>query len=207
MAIEVLYQDSELLLVNKPSGLLSVPGRGEDKRDCVLSRVQVRFPTARIVHRLDCATSGIMVLALNADCHRVLSRQFQERQTQKRYLARVFGTLREQEGEVNLPLRCDWENRPKQIVDHLQGKPSQTRWRVLAHEPGCTRLELLPITGRSHQLRVHMQALGHPILGDGFYAHPAALEMAERLQLHAEQLGFTHPGTGTWLAGVAPCPF
>ncbi len=205
--IEVLHSDRHILLVNKPHDLLSVPGRGADNQDCLLHRLQPRFPTARIVHRLDCATSGVMVLALDADSHRHLSRQFQERQTDKRYLARVFGQPAQDAGQVALPLRCDWDNRPRQIVDHQQGKKALTHWRVLEREPHSARVELLPVTGRSHQLRVHMQQLGHPILGDRFYAHEQALAAAERLLLHAEYLEISHPASGQRLGVHAPCPF
>ncbi len=205
--IEVLHSDRHILLVNKPHDLLSVPGRGADNQDCLLHHLQPRFPTARIVHRLDCATSGVMVLALDADSHRHLSRQFQERQTDKRYLARVFGQPAQDAGQVALPLRCDWDNRPRQIVDHQQGKKALTHWRVLEREPHSARVELLPVTGRSHQLRVHMQQLGHPILGDRFYAHEQALAAAERLLLHAEYLEISHPANGQRLGVHAPCPF
>jgi tRNA pseudouridine32 synthase/23S rRNA pseudouridine746 synthase len=207
MPIDVIYSDPHLLLVNKPSGLLSVPGRGEDKQDCVVKRVQEDYPTARIVHRLDCATSGLMVLALDAASHRELSRQFHDRETEKHYIARVYGHLEEMHGEVEHPLRCDWDNRPKQIVDPIQGKSAKTLWQVLEQSEHSTRVRLTPITGRSHQLRVHMQALGHPILGDRFYAHPEALGMADRLQLHAQYLAFTHPDKGERQQHLCPCPF
>lgn len=205
--IEVLYQDESILVAIKPADLLSVPGRGPENQDCLLHRLQPRFPTARIVHRLDCATSGLMVLALDADSHRELSRQFHDRETQKRYIAQVDGRVLEPEGQVELPLRCDWPNRPKQMVDHEQGKAALTQYRVIETHPDRTRVELIPITGRSHQLRVHMQALGHPILGDRFYATPSALAKANRLQLHAEQLGIHHPVSGNSMLFTAPCPF
>ncbi len=205
--IDVLYQDESIVIAVKPADLLSVPGRGPENQDCLLHRIQPQFPTARIVHRLDCATSGVMVLALEADSHRELSRQFHDRETGKRYIAVVEGRLQQAEGLVELPLRCDWPNRPKQMVDHEQGKSALTRYRVIEQLDDRTRVELIPVTGRSHQLRVHMQALGHPILGDRFYATPVALAKAERLQLHAEQLSIHHPVSGEAMNFHAPCPF
>lgn len=207
LMIEVLHADPRLLVVSKPADLLSVPGRGPDKQDCLWHRVQQDFPTARIVHRLDCATSGVMVLALDADGHRDLSRQFQQREIDKRYLAVVEGRVTMDTGKVALPLRCDWENRPLQMVDFAQGKGALTRWRVLAREESRSRLALTPVTGRSHQLRVHMRALGHPILGDRFYARGRALAASPRLLLHAELLELNHPDDGRRLRFTAPCPF
>lgn len=205
--IEILYHDDHVVVANKPHDLLSVPGRGPDNQDCLWHRLQLQFPTARIVHRLDCATSGVMVLGLDADSHRELSRQFHDRETSKRYIAVVDGVLDQSQGAVELPLRCDWDNRPRQMVDHEQGKNALTHYRVLQQQDDCTRVELTPVTGRSHQLRVHMQALGHPILGDRFYADPAALAKADRLLLHAQQLGFSHPANGQPLSFEASCPF
>ncbi|WP_207061922.1 pseudouridine synthase [Motiliproteus sp. SC1-56] len=205
--IEILYADAHLVVANKPAGLLSVPGRGPDKRDCLWHRVQQQFPTARIVHRLDCATSGVMVLALNADSHRALSRQFQERQTDKRYVCIVDGRVVAETGHVALPLRCDWDNRPLQMVDFAQGKAALTHWRVLERAADHTRLALTPITGRSHQLRVHMKSLGHPILGDAFYAPPRVQAVSPRLLLHAERLRLIHPGDGQPLSVESPAPF
>lgn len=205
--IECIYADDQLVVVNKPAGLLSVPGRGPDKQDCLWHRVQQQYPTARIVHRLDQATSGLMVLALNADSHRALSIQFQERIPEKRYQAVVQGEPVQNEGEVDLPLRCDWERRPRQMVDFEQGKPALTRWRCIERLGNRSRMLLFPHTGRSHQLRVHMLAMGHPILGDEFYAPPDALELAPRLLLHAEQLGFKHPASHDWLSFDSVCPF
>ncbi|MCF7501684.1 MULTISPECIES: bifunctional tRNA pseudouridine(32) synthase/23S rRNA pseudouridine(746) synthase RluA [unclassified Pseudoalteromonas] len=194
--LSIVYQDDDLLIVNKPSGLLTVPGKDPKHADCLIARVNRVFPTAKIVHRLDMATSGIICLAMHKEAHRNLSMQFQDRKTAKRYIARVFGKLEQQTGSVDLPLICDWPNRPKQMVDHDNGKPSLTHFKVLEHEDNATRVELTPITGRSHQLRVHMLSLGHPILGDRLYAHPAALAMAPRLQLHAEMLSLAHPVSG-----------
>jgi len=197
--LSIVYQDDDLLIVNKPSGLLTVPGKDPKHADCLIARVNRVFPTAKIVHRLDMATSGIICLAMHKEAHRNLSIQFQDRKTAKRYIARVFGKLEQQTGSVDLPLICDWPNRPKQMVDHDNGKPSLTHFKVLEHEQNATRVELTPITGRSHQLRVHMLSLGHPILGDKLYAHPEAFAMAPRLQLHAEMLTLAHPVSGETL--------
>ncbi|WP_105181328.1 bifunctional tRNA pseudouridine(32) synthase/23S rRNA pseudouridine(746) synthase RluA [Pseudoalteromonas sp. T1lg21] len=197
--LSIVYQDDDLLIVNKPSGLLTVPGKDPKHADCLISRVNRVFPTAKIVHRLDMATSGIICLAMHKEAHRNLSIQFQDRKTAKRYIARVFGKLEQQTGSVDLPLICDWPNRPKQMVDHDNGKPSLTHFKVLEREQDATRVELTPITGRSHQLRVHMLSLGHPILGDKLYAHPEAFAMAPRLQLHAEMLTLAHPVSGETL--------
>ncbi|TMO26486.1 MULTISPECIES: bifunctional tRNA pseudouridine(32) synthase/23S rRNA pseudouridine(746) synthase RluA [Pseudoalteromonas] len=197
--LSIVYQDDDLLIVNKPSGLLTVPGKDPKHADCLISRVNRVFPTAKIVHRLDMATSGIICLAMHKEAHRNLSIQFQDRKTAKRYIARVFGKLDQQTGSVDLPLICDWPNRPKQMVDHDNGKPSLTHFKVLEREQSSTRVELTPITGRSHQLRVHMLSLGHPILGDKLYAHPEAFAMAPRLQLHAEMLTLAHPVSGETL--------
>ncbi len=205
--IELLYHDDHIVVANKPHDLLSVPGRGADNQDCLWHRLQRQYPTARIVHRLDCATSGVMVLGLDADSHRELSRQFHDRETSKRYIAVVSGVLRQQEGAVELPLRCDWDNRPRQMVDFDQGKKALTHYRVLEQLDDRARVELIPITGRSHQLRVHMQALGHPILGDRFYADSIALAQADRLLLHAQQLGFNHPVSCQPMSIESPCPF
>jgi tRNA pseudouridine32 synthase/23S rRNA pseudouridine746 synthase len=193
--LSIVYQDDDLLIVNKPSGLLTVPGKDPKHADCLIARVNRVFPNAKIVHRLDMATSGIICLAMHKEAHRNLSIQFQDRKTAKRYVARVFGKLEQQTGSIDLPLICDWPNRPKQMVDHDKGKPSLTHFKVLEHEAQATRVELTPITGRSHQLRVHMLSLGHPILGDRLYAHSEALALAPRLQLHAEMLSLTHPAS------------
>ncbi|EKN3458899.1 TPA: bifunctional tRNA pseudouridine(32) synthase/23S rRNA pseudouridine(746) synthase RluA [Yersinia enterocolitica] len=194
----VLYQDQHIMVVNKASGLLSVPGRAPENKDSVMTRIQADFPTAESVHRLDMATSGVIVVALTKAAERELKRQFREREPKKSYIARVWGHLAQDEGLIDLPLICDWPNRPKQKVCYETGKPSQTLYQVLSWDAdGSTRVKLSPITGRSHQLRVHMLAIGHPILGDGFYAHPEAKAMASRLQLHAQELCITHPEFGT----------
>ena len=197
--LSIVYQDNYLLIVNKPSGLLTVPGKDPKHADCLIARINRVFPTAKIVHRLDMATSGIICLAMHKEAHRNLSIQFQDRKTAKRYIARVFGKLEQETGSVDLPLICDWPNRPKQMVDHDNGKPSLTHFKVLEYEQNATRVELTPITGRSHQLRVHMLSLGHPILGDKLYAHPEAFAMAPRLQLHSEMLTLAHPASGETL--------
>ena len=209
-AIEPLYADDTLLVFDKPSGLLAVPGRGADKQDCLSARVQARYPDALIVHRLDMATSGLMVMARGAAAQRELSKAFAARAVKKRYIAVVAGRLEappEGWGIIDLPIIVDWPNRPLRIVDHIHGKPSLTRWRVLGHEEACTRVELEPITGRSHQLRVHLRELGHPILGDALYAPPDVHAMAGRLLLHACALGFVHPVTGEGLAFERRAPF
>ncbi|MFV8799110.1 bifunctional tRNA pseudouridine(32) synthase/23S rRNA pseudouridine(746) synthase RluA [Yersinia sp. LJYL362] len=194
----VLYQDQHIMVVNKASGLLSVPGRAPENKDSVMTRIQADFPTAESVHRLDMATSGVIVVALTKAAERELKRQFREREPKKSYIARVWGHLAQDEGLIDLPLICDWPNRPKQKVCYETGKPSQTLYQVLSRDAdGSTRVKLSPITGRSHQLRVHMLAIGHPILGDGFYAPPEAKAMASRLQLHAQELCITHPEFGT----------
>lgn len=205
--LSILFQDEHLLVLNKPSGLLSVPGKALEHKDCLQYRAQRVFPTATIVHRLDMATSGVLVMAMNKASHRHLSRQFEMRQTEKMYKARVFGKLDNQAGVIDLPLICDWPNRPKQMVDFERGKPSQTHYRVLSYQNDVTLVELIPVTGRSHQLRVHMLSLGHPILGDRLYAHPQALEKSTRLQLHACLLKLTHPDSQQAMIFNSPCPF
>lgn len=210
--LDVIFQDEDIVVLNKSSGLLSVPGRLAEHQDCLQNRVQRVLPTATIVHRLDMATSGIMIMALNKPAHVAISRQFEQRKTNKSYIARVFGKVTEIEGSVDLPLICDWPNRPKQMVDHDNGKKSLTNYSVLSYSTlssgdDSTLIELRPVTGRSHQLRVHMLALGHPILGDRLYAHEKALTISPRLQLHARNLSLTHPVTGELLSFVSPCPF
>lgn len=240
MPFHLIHADQYLLVLNKPSGLLAVPGRGPDKQDCLSARVQAEYQDALIVHRLDMDTSGLLIMARGPEMQRQLSMAFAARRVHKRYIAVVAGHLPPPDtpdgwGLIDLPIILDWPNRPKSIVDHEQGKPSQTRWRVVGLPPPpvgegrgegggpqgrngegrnpeptipwtpasagvttgeTTRLELDPLTGRSHQLRVHLQALGHPILGDPLYAPPAVLTQAGRLLLHASHLAFTHPVTG-----------
>lgn len=202
----VLHEDHELLFVDKPSGLLSVPGKGAHLADCLLSRVQEAFPTALLVHRLDRDTSGVMVFALTPHAQRHLGLQFEKRQVKKSYIARVAGRLEPNTGTVDLPLIVDWPNRPRQKVCHETGRAAQTDWRVLRATDAETRVRLLPKTGRSHQLRVHMLALGHPILGDPFYASGAARDHP-RLMLHAEELRLRHPDGGKGIKIRAKSPF
>ena len=191
--LHILWQDESIIVVNKPSGLLSVPGRAPEHKDSVMTRIQRDYPAAESVHRLDMATSGIIVVALTKAAERELKRQFREREPKKTYVARIWGHLEPETGMVDLPLICDWPNRPKQKVCFETGKPAQTGYEVLEYEENATRVRLFPVTGRSHQLRVHMLALGHPILGDRFYAHDESRAAAPRLQLHAEALAVTHP--------------
>lgn len=205
----LLFIDQHLLIFNKPSGLLSVPGRGPENQDCLSARVQAEFPEALVVHRLDMSTSGIIVMARGLDMQRAMNRLFESRQVDKAYEAVVNGCLRPEKGSVDFPLICDWPNRPRQMVDHTIGKPSLTHYEVLAYDESnnVSRVRLIPHTGRSHQLRVHMQALGHPILGDDLYATPEALAKADRLLLHACGLGFAHPASSEILDIVSPAPF
>ena len=205
----LLHVDRSLIVVNKPTRLLSVPGRGPDKQDCLIARVQTEFPDALIVHRLDYDTSGVLVLARGKNMHRELSILFQERRVTKRYIAVVAGLPVEERGLVDLPLIVDWPRRPLHKVDFALGKTALTRYEVLARDPekNTARLALTPETGRTHQLRVHMQALGHPILGDPLYAEGTARNQAERLLLHAQHLAFAHPVTGKSLSFTSPEPF
>jgi len=191
----ILYVDDHLIMVNKPSGMLSVPGRGENKQACLITHIQTRYPEALIVHRLDMDTSGLMVLARNKESHRHLSRQFQERQTKKAYMAVCSGVPSITQGKTSLPMRCDWERRPLQMVDFKQGKYAETHWQIIEQYQETFMVKLSPITGRSHQLRLHMKSLGYPILGDNLYADPISLNLMPRLMLHAELLGFTHPSS------------
>lgn len=206
--LQLVFADASLVVVDKPAGLLSVPGRGEDKQDCLALRVQAEFPDALIVHRLDMATSGLLVLGRGELMQRQLSRLFQERQVNKRYLAVVDGLLAEECGEIDLPLICDWPNRPRQKVDFTDGKRSLTRFRRHSSDPlaGTTCVELEPITGRSHQLRVHMAALGCPIVGDALYGSAPPTDK-ERLLLHATDLSFIHPLTAASLHFHSSAPF
>lgn len=206
--LHILYQDAHIMVVNKPSGLLSVPGRLDEHKDSIMTRIQRDFPQAESVHRLDMATSGVMVVALSKAAERELKRQFREREPQKQYIARIWGHPQQEEGLIDLPLICDWPNRPKQKICYETGKSAQTEYQVLEYYPDNTaRILLKPITGRSHQLRVHLQALGHPILGDRFYATPEALALAPRLQLHAVSLTITHPDYANSMTFKAPADF
>jgi len=193
--MHVLMTDAALIAVNKPAGMLSVPGRGDDKQDCAATRVQAQFPDALVVHRLDMATSGILLFARGLEVQRCLGIAFAQREVHKRYVAVVHGRIDGEQGAIDLPLSADWPQRPRQKVDHEQGKPSLTRWRLRAYDAAgsTSRLELEPVTGRSHQLRVHLLAIGHPIVGDRLYGRD---DGAERLMLHACDLQFTHPLDG-----------
>lgn len=216
---ETIYRDDSLLVVNKPAGLLAVPGRGVDKQDCLPVRIRQEFPGALVVHRLDMATSGLMVFALGADMQRRLSQMFREREIEKLYVALVKGRLEPPVGEVSLPIAADWPNRPLRKIDAVTGKPALTRYRVLgygdgadsvslhdasdARVSGVSRVELAPVTGRTHQLRVHMAAVGHPIVGDALYG----VQATDRMMLHACSLRFIHPANGTLLELNSTSPF
>lgn len=204
--LDIVHHDHELLIANKPAGLLSVPGKGAHLADCLLTRIQEAFPEALLVHRLDRDTSGVMVFALTPSAQRHLGLQFEKRRMKKTYVARVSGRLEPKTGTVDLPIAADWPNRPRQKVDHENGRAAVTDWRVARHEDAATRVRLYPRTGRSHQLRVHMLALGHPILGDPFYAEGQA-RSAPRLMLHAESLRLRHPDGGKGMTFSAKCPF
>jgi tRNA pseudouridine32 synthase / 23S rRNA pseudouridine746 synthase len=206
--LQLVHIDDDLLVVDKPSGLLSVPGRGADKQDCLISRIQAQFPEALAAHRLDMSTSGLLLVARGEAMQRELFRLFRERAVDKRYIAAVDGLPDADFGSIDLPLICDWPNRPRQMVDHQIGKASLTRYRVLKRLPALNLaiLELEPITGRSHQLRVHLAELGHPILGDELYAGPAA-DRAPRLLLHAAEIAFKHPINGKPMTFHSTAPF
>ncbi|WP_071798557.1 pseudouridine synthase [Natronohydrobacter thiooxidans] len=202
----ILHEDHELVFVDKPSGLLSVPGKGEHMADCMIARLRAVFPEILLVHRLDLDTSGVMVFARTPHAQRHLGLQFEKRQTRKIYVARVAGQVAGREGRVDLPLIVDWPNRPRQMVCHETGRPAQTDWALIRQDADESRLRLMPVTGRSHQLRVHMLAIGHPILGDPLYATGAALAHP-RLMLHAQSLRLRHPDGGKGLTISAPVPF
>jgi tRNA pseudouridine32 synthase / 23S rRNA pseudouridine746 synthase len=204
--LRLIHADHAIVLVDKPAGLLTVPGKGEELADCLISRLHSVYPDALLVHRLDRDTSGVIVFALTRHAQREVSAQFEARKTRKAYRARLWGRLEPKEGTVDLPLIVDWPNRPLQHVDPENGKPAQTDWKVLGYEGDITRVRLSPLTGRSHQLRVHMQALGHPILGDPLYATGPARAFP-RLMLHAESLRINHPETGRGMTFTAPVPF
>ena len=202
-AIEILAEEERYIIANKPAGLLSVPGKEERLSDCLEARLREQYKDTLLVHRLDMDTSGVMVFARKKRMQRELSAQFERKETSKRYIALVEGIVQEDEGEVDLPLLTDWPNRPLQKVD-AEGKPSRTLWHVLERIEQTTLVALTPITGRTHQLRVHMKEIGHPILGDRFYGNAAT---AARLCLHAEILAFSDPDTGESLSFTAPAPF
>ena len=211
--LDLIHVDDDVVVVAKPAGLLSVPGRGADRADCMASRVQARFANALIVHRLDMATSGLLVFGRGAEVQRALSMAFAGRDVHKRYEAVVHGLVQPEQGEIDLPLITDWPRRPRQMVCFDRGKPSLTRYRVVARDvgQGTTRVSLEPVTGRSHQLRVHQMALGHPIVGDPLYGpdsvRPCDEVAAWRLHLHAAELALPHPRDGRPMAWSSPVPF
>jgi tRNA pseudouridine32 synthase/23S rRNA pseudouridine746 synthase len=210
--LDIIYRDNDIVVLNKQSGLLTVSGRLPAHKDCLQSRVNKVLPTATVVHRLDMATSGILIMALHKPAHVAISRMFQQRETKKSYIARVYGHMKDDNGSVDQPLICDWPNRPRQMVDHERGKQSLTHYRVLSRDTDAnsvpsTLVELTPITGRSHQLRVHMLFLGHPILGDRLYSHESAVTASARLLLHAQMLELAHPCIEKTLTFKVPCPF
>lgn len=205
--LDILHVDTALLMVNKPSGLLSVPGRAEAHKDCLITRLQLLYPEALLIHRLDMDTSGLMVFARSKDAQRHISKQFENRQVAKTYVARVTGKPAQNSGTVDLPLIVDWPNRPLQMVDHTRGKQAITRWQILSSDAHSTLIELYPETGRSHQLRVHMKALGHPIIGDRFYAPDDIASQSPRLLLHAEKISLIQPDSNELLTFLSPHPF
>ncbi len=201
----ILYQDAAILVVDKPAGLLSVPGKLEGREDCLERRLRLKYPGSLLVHRLDCDTSGVMIFARNKAAQGFLGQEFEQRRAKKTYVARVYGALQGESGRVDAPLGADWPNRPRQMIDPVNGRPAVTDWQVIARSDGETRVRLSPLTGRSHQLRVHMLSLGHPILGDPIYAE--GWPEAPRLMLHAESLGLHHPVSGEWVTFSAQVPF
>lgn len=205
--LDIVHVDDDVLVLSKPANLLSVSGKLESHSDCLEARAVKEFPNAKVVHRLDRGTSGIFIMALNPNAHRHLGLQFEKRKTQKTYIAEVIGLVEKDEGVIDLPMRTDWYNRPKQMVDTYFGREAITEWKVISRGADTTRLELNPKTGRSHQLRVHLQELGHPILGDSFYAPDHAVRMSERLLLHAQKLEVHYPETGDRVSFNSPCPF
>ena len=205
MTIEIIYQDKYIVAVNKPQALLSVPGLGPDKKDCMISRLVELIPDAKVVHRLDCYTSGIMLFAIGIEMQRALSRIFHDRKIQKQYIAVVRQWFDENEGVIKFPMRCDIENRPRQIVDYEHGKLALTYWQVLQRKGDVVRLLLKPETGRTHQLRVHCAAMGFPIIGDGLYGNDEVKQ--RRMLLHADNLLFSHPVTNKEMHLTAACEF
>lgn len=202
----ILDMDQQVIVVDKPAGLLSVPGKLEGRRDCLQSRLKAAYPDALLVHRLDCDTSGVIIFARTKAAQGFLGQEFEKRRARKTYVARVAGVMQADSGHVDLPLCADWPNRPKQHVDWENGRPAQTDWQVISRLPNETRVRLHPLTGRSHQLRVHMAELGHPILGDPIYAAGPALDHP-RMMLHAESLSLHHPETKQRVEYRAKCPF
>ena len=206
--LDILYRDEYLIIANKPSGLLSVPGKGIEKSDCLLSRVKLEYPNADIVHRLDMPTSGIIIFSLTSEAQRALSTLFEKKSIQKQYIAKVYGELECHKGTINLPLIADWPNRPRQKIDFMSGKPSKTDYELITTDNNLNSLvKLQPITGRSHQLRVHMAALGNPILGDTLYGTDDCIEQNSRLLLHADEISFIHPITNIEININCPADF
>ncbi len=205
--IRIVYEDRDLLLVDKPHHLLSVPGRHPLNHDSLIRRLQPRYPDVQAVHRLDLDTSGLMVVPKRRESLSELGRQFQRRQIEKEYTAIVWGEMEDDWGAIELPIATDWPNRPKQMICEERGKHALTRFEVLNRGDNRSLVKLMPVTGRSHQLRIHMQSLGHPIIGCDMYAHPEALEASDRLLLHAPRLKLCAPSTGNWLSAFSPIPF
>jgi len=198
--LDILFEDKYLIAVNKPSGLLSVPGRGENKQDCMLSRLLLEYPNALVIHRLDMSTSGILLFALSKKIQKQIGRLFEKRKINKQYIAKVHGKLKEEFGTISQPLITDWNNRPKQKIDYKNGKPSQTKYKLInTDNKNNSLVYLFPVTGRSHQLRVHMSSLGHPILGDELYGTSQTRNASTRLLLHAQKLSFIHPITNEFI--------
>ena len=204
--LQFLHEDAQILVMDKPAGLLTVPGKLEGRQDCLITRLQAARWDALTVHRLDCDTSGVIIFARTKQAQGFLGQEFEQRRAQKTYVARVQGVIAEDSGHIDLPLGSDWEYRPRQKVDPVNGRPAQTDWLVINRTDTETRVRLTPHTGRSHQLRVHMLALGHPILGDQIYA-PATKGLYPRLMLHAETLSLHHPATKERVSFTAPAPF
>ena len=205
--LDILYIDDDVLVVNKPSGLLTVPGKELKHHDSLELRVKIEYPNSFLIHRLDMDTSGVIIFALSKSTQRSLNLQFEKRIVKKLYEARVFGTIKEDNGFIDLPLIVDWPNRPLQKIDAKEGKSALTHWQVLDREGDVTRVALMPETGRTHQLRVHMMSLGHTILGDRFYGNVAEINLANELQLHAKDLMIIHPKNGKKITFKAPLPF
>lgn len=205
MNVDIIYQDDFIVVVNKPQALLSVPGIGPDKQDCMIARLEKIIPEAKVVHRLDCYTSGIMIFAIGIEMQRALSKIFHDRKIEKQYIAVVRQWLQEDSGVIKFPMRCDIEDRPRQIVDYEHGKSAITYWQVLLRDPGSVRLLLKPETGRTHQLRVHCKAMEHPIIGDGLYGNDEVKQ--PRMLLHADNLLFLHPVTNEEMRLSAACDF